>query len=73
MEKWVNDTNFSVNEKNLFVSHILGLKTEEKCFFDIQIPVTKIIGKTAIWTILSFSPDYTNWEFMFLMQQPHVL
>ena len=44
-------------------------------FFVIQIAVTKIIGKTAIWTIFCFgvSPaNYTNWAFMFLMQQSHV-
>ena len=55
--------------------HILGLKTEEKCFSDIQIQVITIIGKTAIWTILSFwvsAPDYINWKLMFVMQQPHV-
>ena len=37
--------------------------------------MAKTIGKTAIWTILYFwvsPPDYTNWEFMFLMQQLHV-
>ena len=60
---------------NNWLSHIWGFKTEEKYFFDIQIPATKIIEKTAILRILSFCvspPGYTNWEFMFLMQQPHV-
>ena len=41
-------------------------------FFDIEILVTKIIGKTSIWTIRSvwvFPSDNTNWEFEFLMQQ----
>ena len=44
-------------------------------FFLIQIPVTKIIGKTAILTVFCFcvsAPSYTNLEFMFLMQQSHV-
>ena len=58
------------------VIHTLGLKTKEKCFFLIQIPVKKIIRKTAIWAIFFFfwvSPsNYTNWEFIFLMQQSHV-
>ena len=57
------------------VSQILDLKTEEKCFFVIQIPVAKFIGKTAIWTILCFwlsAANYTNRESMFLMQKSHV-
>ena len=57
------------------VTQIFSLKTKDKCFFVIQIPVTKIIGKTAIWTIFCFGvspPNYTNWAFMFLMQQSHV-
>ena len=44
-------------------------------FLTFQIPVTKIIGKTAIWTIVSLwvSPsDHKNWKFMSLMEQPHV-
>ena len=35
----------------------------------------KIIGKTAICTTFCFwlsSPNYTNFEFMFLMQKSHV-
>ena len=35
----------------------------------------KIIGKAAIWSIFSLwvsPPNYTSWEFMFLMQQFHV-
>ena len=63
------------NTYHFRVSHYLGLKTEDKCFFDNQIPMAKISGKSAIWTIFSFSvssPNYTNWEFMFLMQQSHV-
>ena len=46
------------------VTQIFGLKTEENCFFVIQIPVTKIIGKTGIWTIFCFwvsPPNYTNY------------
>ena len=34
----------------------------------------KVIGKTAIWMIVSLwvSPlDHRNWEFMSLMEQPH--
>ena len=57
------------------VTQIFGLKTEEKCFFVIQVQVTKVIGKSAIWTNFSFwvsPPNYTNWEFMFLMQQSRV-
>ena len=57
------------------ITQILGLKTEEKCFFFIQISVKRIIGKTAIWTIFCFwesPPNYTNWGFMFGMQQSHV-
>ena len=44
-------------------------------FFLIQSPVTKIIGKTAIWTIFCFwvsPPNYTNLEVMFMMQQSHI-
>ena len=55
MEKWVNGPYLSIHEKN-FVSHILGLKTEKKCFSDIQIEVIKISGKTGT----------------FVMQQRHV-
>ena len=57
------------------VTQIFGLKTKENCFFVIQIPVTKIIAKTAIWTNFCFwvSPrSYINCSFMFLMQQSHV-
>ena len=57
------------------MTQIFGLKTEKKYFFVIQIPVTKIIGKSAIWTIFCFwvsPPNYINWAFMFLMQQSHV-
>ena len=57
------------------VTQIFGLKTEEKCFFVIQIPVTKIIKKTAIWTnfcVWVSPPNYTNWAFMFLIQQSHI-
>ena len=41
----------------------------------IQTPVTKTIGKTAIWTIFCFCvslSNYTNWVFIFLIQQSHV-
>ena len=37
--------------------------------------IFRLNGKTAIWTIVSFwvsPPDYTNWEFMFVMQKPRV-
>ena len=37
--------------------------------------MVKVSGKTAIWTIFSFlvsPPYYTNWEFMFVMQESHV-
>ena len=43
-----------INADHTLITQILGLKTEEKCFFVIQIPVTKIIGKTAILTIFCF-------------------
>ena len=59
----------------LSVSHILGLKTEQKCLLVNQIPVAKISGKTATWTIFSFTispPNYINCECMLLMQQSHV-
>ena len=62
------------NIQHFLFTQILGLKIEEKCFFVIQIPETKVIGKTAAWTIFSFwvSPlNYPNWEVMFLMQQSH--
>ena len=57
------------------ITQMLGLKAEEKCFFVIQIPMAKIIGKTAIWAIFRFwvsLPNYTNWSFKFVMQQSHV-
>ena len=38
----------------LLAVQIFGLKTEEKCLFVIQIPVTKIVGKTALWTNFLF-------------------
>ena len=56
------------------VTQIFSLKTEKECFFAINIPVTKIIEKTTTWTIFCFwvsPPHYTNWAFMFLMQQSH--
>ena len=59
----------------LLAVQIFGLKTEEKCLFVIQIPVTKIVGKTALWTNFLFlvsPPNYTNWTYMFLTQQSHV-
>ena len=64
-----------ITTKHLFVTWIFGLKLEEKCFFVIQISVTKIIGKTVIWTNFRFwvsLPNYTNLGFMFLTQQSHV-
>ena len=64
-----------ITTKHLFVTQIFGLKLEEKCFFVIQISVTKIIGKTVIWTNFRFwvsPPNYTNLGFMFLTQQSHV-
>ena len=51
------------------------LKNRREMFLSYSIPVTKIIGKTSIWTIFCFwesPPNYTNWEFMFLMQKYHV-
>ena len=51
------------------------LQMSGKSFFVNQFPVAKISGKTAIWTIFSFSvssTNYTSWEFMLLMQQSHV-
>ena len=63
-----------INTYQLLVTQILGLKREEKYFFVIRIPVTKIIAKTSIWTFFCFwvSPlNYTNWEFMLLIQQSH--
>ena len=64
-----------INTQYFLVIQILDLEKEEKCFFVIQIPVTKVIGKTAIWTNFCFwvsPPNYTNWAFMFLMQQSDV-
>ena len=64
-----------INTQQFLVTQILGLKRKEKCFFVIRIPVTKIIGKTSIWTIFCFwvSPlNYTNWEFMLPVQQSQV-
>ena len=43
-----------------FVYYDLGLRTEEKCFFVIQIPVRKVIGKAATWTIMCFSISVPN-------------
>ena len=42
------------NAYRVLISQILGLKREEKCFFVIQISLTKIIEKTTIWTIFCF-------------------
>ena len=56
------------------VTQILALKRKEKCFFVIRIPVTKIVGKTSILTIFCFwvfPLNYTNLEFMLLIQQSH--
>ena len=53
---------------------MLYLKTEENFFFVVQTGVTKIIGN-SFWTIICFwvsPPNYTNLEFMFLIQQSHV-
>ena len=78
-QQWLSIAKFVlivlIKTYHLLVTQTFGLKTEEKCFFVIQIPVTKIIGKTAIWTNFCFlvSPsNYTNCTFMFLMQQSHV-
>ena len=37
-----------VNTQHLLIGQVLGLKTEEKCFFVIQITVAKVAEKTAI-------------------------
>ena len=45
------------------MTQVFVLKTEEKCFFVIQIKVTKLIGETAIWTNFYFwvsPPNYGN-------------
>ena len=60
---------------HLLIIQVLSLKTEEECFFLIQIPVKKKNRKSAIWTTFCFwvsSPEYTNWEFMLLIQQSHI-
>ena len=46
---WLTITNFA-----LIVGLILGLRTEKKYFFAIQIPVIKIIGKADTWTTFCF-------------------
>ena len=64
-----------ISTLQLLVFQTLSLKTEEKCYFLIQIPVKKMIRKTAIWTMFCFwvsPPNYTNREFIFLIQQSHV-
>ena len=75
--QWLTITKFVLivptYTKHLLVSHVLGLKTEAKCFFVNQIPVPKISGKFGQIFSFSVSPsNYTNWEFMLLMQQYHV-
>ena len=79
LKQWLNIAKFAlivlIKTEHLLVTQIFGLKTEEKSFFVIQIPLTKTIAKTAIWTNFCFwvsPPNYTNWAFMFLMQQSHV-
>ena len=43
-----------INTLQILVNQILGLEKENKFFFVILIPVTKIIRKTAIWIIYGF-------------------
>ena len=74
--QWSNSNDFTIlSGKNRESENVIQCDTEERCFFVIQIPVTKIIRKTAIWTMFCFwvSPhSYINWVYMFLMQQSHV-
>ena len=61
-----------IKTQHLLITEIFGLTTEQKCVFVIKIKVTKIIGKTAIWTNFCFwvsLPNCVNWASMFLMQQ----
>ena len=51
------------------------LKTEQKCFFVIEIKVTKLIGKTAICSnfyLWVSPPNYALWRVMFMMQESHI-
>ena len=64
-----------INILDLLVIQILDLKTEEKCFFLIQISVKKNEQKNCYldnFLFLGIPPNYTNWEVMFLIQQSHV-